>query len=115
MIRRPPRSTLFPYTTLFRSRDHLAGVGRDRDDLRRVGEQRGRQGGRDREEERDREADRERRGTERARHRGLGHQEALVVPQGVADLEVAEEESDDRGREAHDERDLEDAVDLWAE
>src|SRR3712207_9096383 len=26
MIRRPPRSTLFPYTTLFRSRDH-AGVG----------------------------------------------------------------------------------------
>src|SRR2546426_12741820 len=24
MIRRPPRSTLFPYTTLFRS-DHLAG------------------------------------------------------------------------------------------
>src|SRR5882762_10814801 len=31
MIRRPPRSTLFPYTTLFRSRDckrgHSAGVG----------------------------------------------------------------------------------------
>src|SRR3712207_8649118 len=30
MIRRPPRSTLFPYTTLFRSRDvhvgHLDGV-----------------------------------------------------------------------------------------
>src|SRR5438094_1511138 len=24
MIRRPPRSTLFPYTTLFRSRDHGA-------------------------------------------------------------------------------------------
>src|SRR5260370_5513202 len=24
MIRRPPRSTLFPYTTLFRSRFHLA-------------------------------------------------------------------------------------------
>src|SRR2546430_11439389 len=24
MIRRPPRSTLFPYTTLFRSRDRLA-------------------------------------------------------------------------------------------
>src|SRR5438309_9295040 len=23
MIRRPPRSTLFPYTTLFRSKDHL--------------------------------------------------------------------------------------------
>src|SRR2546426_12684713 len=28
MIRRPPRSTLFPYTTLFRSGDHLV----DRDD-----------------------------------------------------------------------------------
>src|SRR2546422_6055514 len=28
MIRRPPRSTLFPYTTLFRSRVHLErGVG----------------------------------------------------------------------------------------
>src|SRR5260221_7850201 len=29
MIRRPPRSTLFPYTTLFRSR-HLGGRGRRR-------------------------------------------------------------------------------------
>src|SRR3712207_6864316 len=33
MIRRPPRSTLFPYTTLFRSRERLetqlvSGVGR---------------------------------------------------------------------------------------
>src|SRR2546430_7029309 len=26
MIRRPPRSTLFPYTTLFRSVDDLTGV-----------------------------------------------------------------------------------------
>src|SRR5258705_6811191 len=26
MIRRPPRSTLFPYTTLFRSRAHLLGL-----------------------------------------------------------------------------------------
>src|SRR5258708_10395242 len=26
MIRRPPRSTLFPYTTLFRSHDHRAGI-----------------------------------------------------------------------------------------
>src|SRR3712207_7660685 len=25
MIRQPPRSTLFPYTTLFRSRDHRNG------------------------------------------------------------------------------------------
>src|SRR2546425_7248070 len=38
MIRRPPRSTLFPYTTLFRSvrlddavhRGHVGGAGRDR-------------------------------------------------------------------------------------
>src|SRR5690349_23095253 len=27
MIRRPPRSTLFPYTTLFRSRRHDRAVG----------------------------------------------------------------------------------------
>src|SRR5689334_24820467 len=27
MIRRPPRSTLFPYTTLFRSDDGLLGAG----------------------------------------------------------------------------------------
>src|SRR2546423_14944125 len=26
MIRRPPRSTLFPYTTLFRSRQHLGDL-----------------------------------------------------------------------------------------
>src|SRR3712207_6847225 len=26
MIRRPPRSTLFPYTTLFRSLDHGGGI-----------------------------------------------------------------------------------------
>src|SRR2546426_12739865 len=30
MIRRPPRSTLFPYTTLFRSRVRVLGVDRDR-------------------------------------------------------------------------------------
>src|SRR2546426_2821894 len=30
MIRRPPRSTLFPYTTLFRSLPALAGRGNDR-------------------------------------------------------------------------------------
>src|SRR5256886_13110084 len=28
MIRRPPRSTLFPYTTLFRSPDHIFGKPR---------------------------------------------------------------------------------------
>src|SRR2546427_4251344 len=30
MIRRPPRSTLFPYTTLFRSLHHLARFPRER-------------------------------------------------------------------------------------
>src|SRR3712207_9008461 len=30
MIRRPPRSTLFPYTTLFRSRGELRGGERER-------------------------------------------------------------------------------------
>src|SRR5258707_4918288 len=29
MIRRPPRSTLFPYTTLFRSRDQFLDAGID--------------------------------------------------------------------------------------
>src|SRR2546430_8161036 len=40
MIRRPPRSTLFPYTTLFRSRDEPAGQLRQLlawPDLERVG------------------------------------------------------------------------------
>src|SRR2546422_5400986 len=43
MIRRPPRSTLFPYTTLFRSRDvlvarpgHLQGGGQIRPELEPV-------------------------------------------------------------------------------
>src|SRR3712207_7067067 len=30
MIRRPPRSTLFPYTTLFRSRWISTGIGKSR-------------------------------------------------------------------------------------
>src|SRR2546422_6930794 len=39
MIRRPPRSTLFPYTTLFRSRGHEPGEGRrafDRGEVERA-------------------------------------------------------------------------------
>src|SRR3712207_7782384 len=40
MIRRPPRSTLFPYTTLFRSR-----VGRARGGRRGPGDLRGRRAG----------------------------------------------------------------------
>src|SRR3712207_7309729 len=38
MIRLPPRSTLFPYTTLFRSRGVGAGVVRDLGHPRRGGE-----------------------------------------------------------------------------
>src|SRR2546429_6182933 len=42
MIRRPPRSTLFPYTTLFRSRGEalpsMAAVARVRVTTRRAGE-----------------------------------------------------------------------------
>src|SRR3712207_8255187 len=37
MIRRPPRSTLFPYTTLFRSRGHLPRQRRARGRGRRGG------------------------------------------------------------------------------
>src|SRR3712207_7930324 len=55
MIRRPPRSTLFPYTTLFRSRQGAAGLegphrahrhrrGAERHDLRQP-RPRGRSGG----------------------------------------------------------------------
>src|SRR3712207_7842059 len=36
MIRRPPRSTLFPYTTLFRSRAAEAGLRRRRRRARRI-------------------------------------------------------------------------------
>src|SRR3712207_7385280 len=38
MIRRPPRSTLFPYTTLFRSEDRRVGGRRDRHDRREAPE-----------------------------------------------------------------------------
>src|SRR2546427_9360601 len=38
MIRRPPRSTLFPYTTLFRSRE--ASVGQRRGTVRHVQQRR---------------------------------------------------------------------------
>src|SRR3712207_8959348 len=37
MIRRPPRSTLFPYTTLFRSPGHHCGGQRHQRDVRRLG------------------------------------------------------------------------------
>src|SRR5437763_11877161 len=37
MIRRPPRSTLFPYTTLFRSNVHGAGDSIGAEVLRRAG------------------------------------------------------------------------------
>src|SRR3712207_8413243 len=37
MIRRPPRSTLFPYTTLFRSGGEGDGAGGDEDDRQDVG------------------------------------------------------------------------------
>src|SRR5256884_7379270 len=39
MIRRPPRSTLFPYTTLFRSRVGTLGDAAIAPDLRETGEQ----------------------------------------------------------------------------
>src|SRR5260370_23202576 len=37
MIRRPPRSTLFPYTTLFRSRNGVVGGPRHRRDAVCIG------------------------------------------------------------------------------
>src|SRR3989441_4562081 len=48
MIRRPPRSTLFPYTTLFRSRDDLRPARRRRaPDSHRAGRHRPRRHRRD--------------------------------------------------------------------
>src|SRR2546422_4053532 len=38
MIRRPPRSTLFPYTTLFRSESHLVARDVGLVDARQLGE-----------------------------------------------------------------------------
>src|SRR3712207_7896433 len=40
MIRRPPRSTLFPYTTLFRSPSHSTDPGRNPPSFRRRPESR---------------------------------------------------------------------------
>src|SRR3712207_1560402 len=37
MIRRPPRSTLFPYTTLFRSKSRIEGLDEGQADLTEVG------------------------------------------------------------------------------
>src|SRR3712207_7763888 len=50
MIRRPPRSTLFPYTTLFRSRGdrRAAGLGHQRARARRAPGERRRAGSADR-------------------------------------------------------------------
>src|SRR5256885_17221265 len=45
MIRRPPRSTLFPYTTLFRSRQHDELALRKVDRVRRLPEQHEADGG----------------------------------------------------------------------
>src|SRR2546427_7175639 len=40
MIRRPPRSTLFPYTTLFRSRDAVGAAGAEQHERRATAESR---------------------------------------------------------------------------
>src|SRR5256885_11928793 len=45
MIRRPPRSTLFPYTTLFRSQDQRDQGGPRSDQPRTEGSKRPRRGG----------------------------------------------------------------------
>src|SRR3712207_2250248 len=80
MIRRPPRSTLFPYTTLFRSiRLHRS------DDRRRAsgGMRRRRPGGADREPERRGRAERRRAGRGVAEHPSAGHG---FAPGGAAAL-----------------------------
>src|SRR3712207_7777036 len=66
MIRRPPRSTLFPYTTLFRSRG-------GHDPLRRAGADRGRAG-------------------QRPQRRVLARLPALPLPHGPGALLARSEE-----------------------
>src|SRR3712207_7723310 len=65
MIRRPPRSTLFPYTTLFRSPGRVGGQQGER--VRPLHQ-------REAARERPARADRQRRAVERQRHRRrVGH------------------------------------------
>src|SRR5256885_6920611 len=51
MIRRPPRSTLFPYTTLFRSREPLSDERAQQRALRGAGDRRAQHARRPRSEE----------------------------------------------------------------
>src|SRR3712207_7639770 len=82
MIRRPPRSTLFPYTTLFRSRDARVEQ-RPRDPrLRRLGQ-------------RDEEAAEAERAHERPRDAGPGDERVLAALRG----ERAAGHRDDRSEE----------------
>src|SRR5690348_17471717 len=74
MIRRQPRSTLFPYTTLFRSRSEPARRGRSRDRRGRSrcrSRRRGRQAG---------QADRSRRRRARGGARSEEHTSELQSP-----------------------------------
>src|SRR3989441_5169639 len=99
MIRRPPRSTLFPYTTLFRSRI----------DVRCGGKQHGRDG-----DERGSDADGERGGGSANDHDGAGESDGDSGTEwelhgggggdGAAEVPVAEERGPQRGsqfREVH--------------
>src|SRR5439155_6300727 len=47
---------------------------------------------------------------DRAGHRGLRHQVPLTVPLRMSDLQVPQEEPDDRRDESHDQSDLDDPV-----
>src|SRR3712207_7603025 len=74
MIRRPPRSTLFPYTTLFRSEDAAhalldLGAEQNRDDDEPDGGERAEHGGAGEAGEHDRETRDRRREEERKRTR----------------------------------------------
>src|SRR4029434_10154824 len=68
MIRRAPRSALFPYTTLFRSGEEERGEGRER-------ERRGERREREREEGRGEGREQERRGEEEEREERRGEEE----------------------------------------
>src|SRR5690349_24244601 len=82
MIRRPPRSTLFPYTTLFRSRERI-----EREQRGQASDQRGRDGG----------------AACRARHR---HPRNPRIQQHLEDRHAKEDRSEEHTSELQSRRDL---------
>src|SRR3712207_6974942 len=79
MIRRPPRSTLFPYTTLFRSDDRTREVQRQLDD----------------------QAQREHRRPQPRRPRERPHARRIIAPGTALAVELAQDRKSTRLNSSH--------------